>query len=318
MVEMLGQFGLGLASNAINQQFDIAAENRANQRNLQYYQMQRADALTDMDKMNEYNSPLQQVQRLKQANMSPYLMQGQGNITSMPRSSSISSSPAMNTVNNQPVQLLSMQKGIEEVRTQKLQNQILGTEAKQRELQYSVDAETMRSKAIASIWQQEATLNDTKQSIEQKKQTVENMKQNLLLLVEDTQLKKTQNIYQNDLLAGNVRLQKAQHLQIMAQTNKIKSEIERINIQNNQDVKRFSFQLEELQQRITSLKLDNEFKNYENANAVDYLYSRNKKSEYEANKAKYESDYMHTLSPETRHFMDKTSKFIPTLMKAFK
>lgn len=51
------------------------AQNRAFSQ--QMYDRQRADALTDWDKQNKYNSPSQQMQRYKEAGLNPNLIYGQ-------------------------------------------------------------------------------------------------------------------------------------------------------------------------------------------------------------------------------------------------
>ena len=58
--------GSTLYTNAQNRQFSQ-----------QMYDRQRADALTDWDKQNKYNSPSQQMQRYKEAGLNPNLIYGQ-------------------------------------------------------------------------------------------------------------------------------------------------------------------------------------------------------------------------------------------------
>lgn len=48
---------------------------------LQAYQMQRADALSDWNRQNAYNSPLEQMKRLQAAGLNPYLVYSGGNVT---------------------------------------------------------------------------------------------------------------------------------------------------------------------------------------------------------------------------------------------
>ena len=48
-----------------------------NRRNLELYNMQRADALADWERQNQYNSPSQQMQRFKEAGLNPNLIYGQ-------------------------------------------------------------------------------------------------------------------------------------------------------------------------------------------------------------------------------------------------
>jgi len=55
---------------------------------LQMYNMQRADALADWNRQNQYNSPAAQMQRYKEAGLSPHLIYGQTNVAPPVRSSS--------------------------------------------------------------------------------------------------------------------------------------------------------------------------------------------------------------------------------------
>ncbi len=61
--------------------FNTGSVNRTNQRqqdfNTQMYERQRADALADWEKQNQYNSPSQQMQRFKEAGLNPNLIYGQ-------------------------------------------------------------------------------------------------------------------------------------------------------------------------------------------------------------------------------------------------
>lgn len=86
--------GANIASNAINAS-NTSSNNEAQRKwNEKMYAQQRADALTDMHYMNQYNSPAAQMMRLKQAGLNPNLVYGNGAATSQastPRSSSVES-----------------------------------------------------------------------------------------------------------------------------------------------------------------------------------------------------------------------------------
>lgn len=74
--------------------------------NLEDYARQRQDALSDFDRLNAYNSPQQQMVRLKQAGLNPNLVYGKGadNTTSMVRSSNINkSTPTAYQIPDMPV-----------------------------------------------------------------------------------------------------------------------------------------------------------------------------------------------------------------------
>jgi len=73
--------GLQLAGNLGSTLINVKATKDINEKqqayNEQMYQRQRADALTDWDKQNAYNSPSQQMQRYKEAGLNPNLVYGQ-------------------------------------------------------------------------------------------------------------------------------------------------------------------------------------------------------------------------------------------------
>lgn len=56
---------------------------------LEMYDRQRADALADWNRQNEYNSPAAQMQRYKDAGLSPHLIYGQTNTASPVRSNTL-------------------------------------------------------------------------------------------------------------------------------------------------------------------------------------------------------------------------------------
>lgn len=56
---------------------------------LEMYDRQRADALADWNRQNEYNSPAAQMQRFKDAGLSPHLIYGQTNTASPVRSNTL-------------------------------------------------------------------------------------------------------------------------------------------------------------------------------------------------------------------------------------
>jgi hypothetical protein len=74
---------------------NYAASGSTNKKTLQYnremYDKQRKDSLADWNMQNQYNSPIEQMNRLKAAGLNPNLVYGSGNVTatssSQPRSS---------------------------------------------------------------------------------------------------------------------------------------------------------------------------------------------------------------------------------------
>jgi len=67
-----------LASTGINAITQGSLNKKTRQWNEAMYQKQRTDALADWARTNEYNAPLQQMARLKEAGLSPHLIYGGG------------------------------------------------------------------------------------------------------------------------------------------------------------------------------------------------------------------------------------------------
>ena len=70
--------GAQVASTAINAISQGSINKKTRQWNEAQYQKQREDALADWARTNEYNAPLQQMARLKEAGLSPHLIYGGG------------------------------------------------------------------------------------------------------------------------------------------------------------------------------------------------------------------------------------------------
>jgi hypothetical protein len=69
--------GASILGNLFNKSSVEKTNQRQEDFNTQMYNRQRADALTDWDKQNAYNSPSQQMQRFKEAGLNPNLIYGQ-------------------------------------------------------------------------------------------------------------------------------------------------------------------------------------------------------------------------------------------------
>lgn len=81
--------GASLAGSAIN----AGSQSRTNQSQLSYsremYDKQRADALADWNRQNQYSSPKEQMMRFKEAGLNPNLIYGQQTQSPVVRSSSV-------------------------------------------------------------------------------------------------------------------------------------------------------------------------------------------------------------------------------------
>ena len=79
--------GVGAATTIGSTAYNSAQVGKTNLKSRQFaesmYQWQRNDALADWNRQNEYNSPTQQMKRLKEAGLNPNLIYGNGNATAI-------------------------------------------------------------------------------------------------------------------------------------------------------------------------------------------------------------------------------------------
>lgn len=283
-------------------------------RNMQYYRMQRFDALQDWQREAAYNSPAAQMQRLKAAGLSPHL-QGSGAVTtglaSQTRASSTGNSPASYQVNNATT-ALSIKQGLEQIRAMQLQNEKTAAETqgvqqdnKSKALQYNVDSETMLQTKYAQLEQMRANVALSRTSISEKRQQITNMRETLESIIIDNEMKRTQQVYQNDLLRGNVKLQDAQIANIKTNTQRLLGEIRSIDIRNYQDVKMFDYKINQILQDIRGARTRNDYQDMINYHAPETLRGQRDKTLYESQLTKEQLDYLQTLSPQVRYLMDK-------------
>ena len=87
---------LGMGMSAASQAANMISQGAANRKNREFtekmYDRQRQDALSDWNQQNEYNSPQAQMERLRNADLNPNLVYGNGSVVSnsqaMPRQAS--------------------------------------------------------------------------------------------------------------------------------------------------------------------------------------------------------------------------------------
>lgn len=81
--------GAGIIGNLVNSWFTGRANQQGKQYSQEMYERQRADALSDWNRNNAYNSPAAQMARFKEAGLNPNLIYGQSNTGQPVRSSSV-------------------------------------------------------------------------------------------------------------------------------------------------------------------------------------------------------------------------------------
>lgn len=87
-----GAAGIGAGASIIGDVANLFGQSKANKQSQKWqekmYGMQRADALSDWNMQNSYNSPAAQMERYKAAGLNPKLIYGQSNMSQPVRSSS--------------------------------------------------------------------------------------------------------------------------------------------------------------------------------------------------------------------------------------
>lgn len=99
-----GNILTGIVKGISNFFTSIAGNRRRRKQAETDYQQQRADALADWNRQNEYDHPMQQMQRLKEAGLNPHLVYGNGavgntssNINNVRKDSANNETPQINT-----------------------------------------------------------------------------------------------------------------------------------------------------------------------------------------------------------------------------
>lgn len=142
-----------------------AQHNNINQQN---YNIQRRDALADWRRDTEYNSPSQQMARLQLAGISPYAQSGQSLLASAPNTRPSSMGQGKSS---DPVNLLALQQGIEQIKLLKLQqqkteseNQSVQADVQNKQLDYSANLPYLSDK---KKWEVEESMGRAQNNTQQ-------------------------------------------------------------------------------------------------------------------------------------------------------
>lgn len=208
--QLVGQVANGLVQN----QFD----NRAYNRSIGYYNMTRQDALNDWQMQNEYNSPKNQMDRLKQAGISPYSVSGQSivgaNTSQQPRGSN-ANTPSGYQVNSGINNLMMVQQA------KLIQAQINKTneETRGNKIINDDNYQHLDEKSTAQIWTAQDQQRLTNATIKEKEQMIENAKGQLTKMNQETGLLKIQEKTYGANLQGanNIQTKSAQLMQKQAE-----------------------------------------------------------------------------------------------------
>lgn len=320
---LLAPLAIAAGQQAISAVGQEIANNREHRQNLQYYNMQRQDALKDWQRNNEYNAPSAQVERLRQAGISPHISGGQAAIASQAqqaRGANMAAAPKAYQVNqganaiNTAMQLEQM-KNLQ-AQTAKTTEEAKGAavDTKQKELVYNTDSETMRSSKFAALWTAEANENYIKANTQEKQQLIQNAKLAAEKAVQEISLLKIEGVHRNESLRGKNQLQQQQINSWGLQMAKLRAEIRSINTHTSQDIQMFPAKMRQISEQIQQFKLGNEAKTYENIYAPEHLRERNVQDTLRNSKDRYELSKRETIAPELRELLDKA----PYLIHLFK
>ena len=320
----------GLASAFIQNHFNKKAENRQQERYLQNYAMQRSDALADWNRTNEYNSPAQQMQRLKSAGLSPHLAAGSfSNVSAQTPSTTNASGGSSSSISAhiQPAafDLLGAKQAFEQIKTQQAQQNLINTQAKnvaadtkvkevttdQSILNYNIDVEHKRPMIIAQY-------RNLMQDVENKKVSEDEAKARINKLYVDTAIARIEEQFRTPLLQGNVKHLSAQIANVLQSTKESKARVERLNLQKKQDRQRFMYELQHLAQKTDMNRLALERGHMQNYYESDFLNFRNRKLDADTKTAEYEYELLNQVDPTTRSFglfLDNVSDKVLNLKK---
>lgn len=248
--QTLGNAGLGLgvqlAGNIVNglvqNQFDKNTYNRS----IGYYNMTRQDALDDWRMQNEYNSPKNQMDRLKQAGISPYAVSGQSivgaNTSQQPRGSN-ANTPTGYQVNSSINNLMLVQQA------KLLEAQIRKTNEETRGNQIINDDnyQHLDEKSTAQIWTAQDQQRLTNATIAEKQQMIENAKAQLTKMNQETGLLKIQEKTYGANLQGANNLQTKSAQLMDKQAQHIQEQINNLDKINKEMLPE---QIKEIQQKI--------------------------------------------------------------------
>lgn len=243
--------GAQVGSTLLGDKMQQKADNRAYQRNLDFYNIQRQDALADWRLQADYNDPSAQMQRLTKAGISPYAMSGNavlaGGMQSQPRASTGSAPPAYQV--NSAQNVLSSINAISQMKAVQAQTEKTKAETDAIKQQFAIDQNTKLPLAMATLENQWADLKT-------KSAALDTTKAQLSSILEDVTLKKTQNLYENQFLKGRNELQSSMAIKLKSEITHIKSQIDNLSFQNN---KLLPQQVREIQARIQQLEATTAF-----------------------------------------------------------
>jgi len=292
---VIAALGGQLASAAIGMGAQSVANAQQNRQNINYYNMQRADALIDKRIDNEYNSPAAQMNRLKIAGISPHAASGQSILSasaSQPtRGTQMANAPAAYQVNN-ATNAMQMKLGLEQLRNMQLQAE--KTIAETESVRADTDNKRLEYGANSSLWDDKNPILNKKRQLEvdeslsritqQNQQGMktayesEHVKESTRGLRTSNELLEMRKAFENEMLSGNATL---------------------------------------LKSRVAGLNLDNYRKKQENVYVPDVARLHAQKLGYDTELTRQQAQMLDTLPPSVRYVIEKIGgpAMIATILK---
>jgi len=221
------QMGLNTVQNIGGGMIQEHFNKKENQRNLDYYRMQRNDALSDYQRDVDYNAPSAQIDRLTKAGLSPHTIQGSSALTSSPQSRGASIAPAakVNVGNNRAVDYMSMQQGLEQLKLLKLQQAKLvadtenvNADTQTKKLGYSADAQSfdadgtsvINKRKLYELEQMLSNLDKTKNEGHYTAQRTETERNNTRSSRANADIAEIEKMFRSSMLQGRSDLMQSQ------------------------------------------------------------------------------------------------------------
>ena len=216
MDPVTGAIILGGLSQAGNLASTLITNKQQRALSLEMYNRQRTDALADWNRQNQFNSPTAQMQRYKEAGLSPHLIYGQTN-TAQPVRSSQADVPKLQApqfqLENIPAMALQLEAQQQNIANLKTQEQLMKADIlkKQSETDWKKlqnDFADMTFSTRMQILQNQMLFTDSKNTLTQEQITTQQNKNRLFPLEQRKMNAEISNILARTNLSNKHKRQK--------------------------------------------------------------------------------------------------------------
>jgi len=282
-IPVIAAVGGQLASTALGMGAQSVANVQQNRQNLNYYKLQRADALVDKRIDNEYNSPAEQMNRLKLAGISPHAASGQSILSasaSQPtRGTQIGNAPAAYQVNS-ATNAMQMKLGLEQLRNMQLQAE--KTIAETESVKADIDNKRLDFGANSQLWDDKNPILNKKRQLK-----IDSALSGLTLQAQQSQ----KTAYESEHTKESTR-----GLRTSNELLEMRKAFENQMLQGNATL---------LKSRVAGLDLDNYKKKIENIYVPQLARQHAERSEYDTQLQRQQMQMLDTLPPQVRYVIEK-------------